>query len=93
MTATKADAKALTAKQSTDNLILGLRMLDTASTAEERLVRSWIITELEERYPAASAAVGAAFDAAEEVVMNDPEAEYPEVDYTTVLINAIREVR
>lgn len=91
MTATKADAQALTAAQSTDNLVLSLRVLDTASTPEERMVRAWIIDELEKRYPAASAAVQAAFEADEALLIAGVDT--PGVDYTDVLVTAIRKVR
>jgi hypothetical protein len=83
-----AKAAALVAAQSTDSLVGALLILEAKGelTAEERLVRAWTIEGLETRYPAAAAAVEAAFDAAETVVMNDPEAAYPDVDYVAVLL-------
>jgi len=45
------------------------------------LTRSWVIQVLEERYPAAEAAVGNAFEAA--------EATGEDIDYTATLIAAI----
>ena len=75
MNATIDKAHTLTAKQSTPALVLSLRMVESklnniAAASDEaqalRLTRSWIITELEGRFPGASDAVDAAFDAADE---------------------------
>lgn len=85
--ATRSKAQALTARQSTPALVVSLRMveakLNTLTPAADdaqalRLTRSWIITELEARFPAASDAVEAAFDAADETG--------EDVDYVAVLL-------
>lgn len=85
-----AQAKALTASKPTRTLAGSLRMIKAkidadpqhADGAAWRLTHSWIIGELETRYPAASDAVEAAFIAAED----DPSIE---VDYVAVLLGAI----
>lgn len=84
-----AKARALIERQSTSSLIGALLILKAKGgnlTADERMAHAWTIEGLEERYPAASAAVEAAFDAAEQVVMDNPGAEYPEVDYVAILV-------
>lgn len=73
---------AMFAKASTRTLAQSLRMVDAKKslTRDERQAKTWIIQELERRYPAADAAVGAAFEAAA------PEAE---LDYVALLLDAI----
>lgn len=88
-------AKALVTSQPTRRLVDSLRILDAAIDADRAagksddlpamiLTRGWLITELERRHPEAEAAVGAAFDVAE----NDPTC--PDVDYVAVLTAAIQ---
>ncbi len=54
-------------------------------------VRAWLIEEVERRYPAAAAAVEAAFEKVEAyyVAAGDENADYPTVDYVGVLLNAV----
>jgi hypothetical protein len=49
------------------------------------MARAWTIDELEERFPAASVAVGDAFEAAETA-----PGKYVEVDYVAVLLANIQ---
>lgn len=85
-----AKAHAFTARQSTPALVTSLRMveaqLDTLPAVSDdaqalRLTRSWVIVELEHRFPAASDAVDAAFAAADETG--------GDVDYVVVLLDHI----
>lgn len=86
-TGTAARLAALFARTSTPALVTSLRTLDaTATTAERRWARAKTIEELERRYPTASAAVEAAFEAAE---LRIEAGEDVEVDYAAVLIAAI----
>jgi hypothetical protein len=88
MTTTKrTEARALVAQQSTRTLVTSLRTLATPSDQAETLARAWIIDALEERFPAASAAVQAAFDANDAAMIagQDPA----EVDYVAVLLASI----
>lgn len=79
----------LFARTTTPALVLSLRTLDaTVTTPERRWARAKTIEELERRYPAASAAVEAAFDAAETRI---EAGEDVQVDYAAVLIAAIAE--
>lgn len=80
MTTTAQKLTALFARSSTPALTGALVMLEAAAslTAEERWARAQTIKELEARFPAAEAAVTAAFDAAEE--------SGAEVDYVAVLL-------
>jgi len=59
-----------------------LRILDQVQSPsqEQRIAREWMITAVEQRYPAASQAVEDAYLAAEEAGT--------EVDYVTVLLEA-----
>lgn len=72
---------ALLARSSDRVLVDALRALGARRrlTADQRTARTWLIEELERRHPAASAAVEAAFDAAE---TTDPP---DDVDYVAVL--------
>jgi hypothetical protein len=80
---------ALMARTPTTTLVDALRALEAtdARTPEERLVRSWTIDELERRHPAASAAVEAAYEAAEATEAKTGQA--VEVDYVAVLLAVI----
>ena len=78
--------KALFARTSTATLIQSVKILEAVLIAgnaskEEIMARAWTIDELEERFPAASIAVGDAFEAAETA-----PGEYVEVDYVAVLL-------
>lgn len=86
MNSKTAEARAKTAAQPTATLVTALRTIETAGaeTPEEKLVRAWIIDALEERYPAAGAAVQAAFDAADADMVAGREP--AEVDYVAVLL-------
>lgn len=86
-----AKVAAFTAAQSTESLTGALLILEAKGdlSPEERLVRAWTIEALENRYPVAAAAVEAAFYAAETIVMNDPKAAYPDVDYVAILLTHI----
>lgn len=80
-------ARAHTAKQPTRTLTDSLRLLGMTGgprNAAERLVHAWIIDELEDRFPTASAAVAAAFEADEQRVTAGEDG--PEVDYVAVLL-------
>jgi hypothetical protein len=65
LAARKAD---LMGRTSTPAMKVALTMVEAKPrlTPEERMVRAWMIDELEGRFPKASAAVEAAFDAAGE---------------------------
>lgn len=73
---------AIHAKASARVLAGSLRILDAKAkmTSDENRARHWIIQELERRFPAADAAVEAAFAAA---------APDEDVDYVKVLLDAI----
>jgi hypothetical protein len=75
------------ARMSTPVLVAALLELEAKGydvrTPEERMARTWLIDELEDRFPEASAAVGAAFEHAEELDPGDPRSE---VDYVAVLV-------
>lgn len=82
--------KALFKRTTSVTLINSLRILEARAVAgtlsqEETMTRAWTIDELEERFPAASVAVGDAFEAAE----NAP-GEYADVDYVAVLLANIQ---
>lgn len=83
---------ALFARTTTDTLITSLRTIvaqqNTDPSRELNKTRSWIIDELERRYPAADAAVQTAFDQAD--ATQQETGEVVEVDYVAVLIDAIR---
>lgn len=85
----RARAAALLARTPTATLVTSLRMLAATPhpDAEHRMVHAWTIEELERRYPAASAAVEAAFDADE--VKLAAGIDTPGVDYVAVLLAAI----
>jgi len=79
---------ALLAKTPTPTLVTALLTLEASHRSqEERLVRAMTIEELENRFPAASAAVAAAFDADEALL--DAGVDTDGVDYVAVLIAAI----
>lgn len=97
-----AKAKAFTAAQRTPVLVQSLRTVQLQiaelrgvvndQTNALRLTRSWIISELEERYPNAAAAVAKAFDDADAAMIAAPDGvdlDQFDVDYEAVLINAI----
>lgn len=84
----RTKARKLTTAQPTATLITSLRAIADPQTPEERMVRAWIIDELEERHPAASDAVSTAFEASEARIMAGEE-NVPEVDYVVVLLGAI----
>jgi hypothetical protein len=90
----QAEARALTAAQPTATLVTSLRAIVDPKTPEERMVHAWIIDALEERYPAAGAAVEKAFDEAEQKAIMSGELAHPaeDVDYVAVLLAAIPEV-
>lgn len=74
----------LFARTGTPALVLSLRTLDaTATTPERRWARAKTIEELERRYPAAAAAIEAAFEDAE---IRIEAGEDVQVDYAAVLI-------
>lgn len=80
MTSTAAKLANLFSRAATTELVKALRDLDTQpSTQERNWARARIITELERRHPAASEAVGKAFD----------EAGDNPVDYVAVLTAAV----
>lgn len=76
---------------STATLIESVRHLEqavnTKPTPELRLTRSWVITELERRYPEASDAVDRAFE--EDEIRVAAGADPTEIDYVGILIAAI----
>jgi hypothetical protein len=86
------EAQALMFAQSTSKLIMSLKivelMLKTDPQNEDgqawRLTRAWIITELERRFPAASDAVEAAFEAQDAALERGEDV--PDVDYVAVLL-------
>lgn len=85
----EARRKALFARTTSATLVESLTMLEALlvssnATPEHLMARAWTIDELEERFPAASLAVGAAFEAAETAVGG-----YIEVDYVAVLLASI----
>lgn len=78
--------KALFARTTSATLVTSLKILEARAASgtvskAETMVRAWTIAELEERFPAASIAVGDAFEAAE----NAPGG-YVDVDYVAVLL-------
>ena len=82
--------KALFTRTTSVTLINSLRILEARAVAgelsqDETIARAWTIDELEMRFPAASIAVGNAFEAAE----NAPGG-YVEVDYVAVLLANIQ---
>lgn len=86
----EARRKALFARTTSATLIQSLRMLEVLimsgkATPEEHMARAWTIDELEMRFPAASIAVGDAFEAAEMA-----PGKYVEVDYVAVLLANIK---
>lgn len=86
MNRTIATAKAeLFARTSTAQLAIALRTLDREAslTSDEKWARAQIIDELEGRYPAAAAAVEAAFDGAEALISQGHDVT---VDYVAVLL-------
>ncbi len=86
---TAAKLTALFARSSTRTLVESLRTLDaTPRTPDHSWARAKPIAELDRRYPAASTAVEAAFEAAE---LRTEAGEDVEVDYVAVLIAAIPE--
>lgn len=87
MHASETKARAKLAATSTKMLADSLRLVADPQTAEERMVRAWIIDTLEDRYPDASAAVEIAFDSAGLALMETGVE--PEVDYVAVLLDAI----
>lgn len=80
----RAEARALVAQQSTRTLVTGLEALAVPTDQAETLARAWIIDALEERFPVASAAVQAAFDANDAAMIAGQEP--AEVDYVAVLL-------
>jgi hypothetical protein len=84
---------------SNSRLTTTLQILDTAMSAadpaqvsaEQRLVRARLIGEVERRWPAASDAVQAAFDAWDSAMQHLEEGQAPpaDVDYVAVLLAAI----
>lgn len=94
-----AQGRALAARKSTEALLLSLSTLvPKVKAAREKasisrnydecqvlnLMASWVVHELEERYPAAADAVNDAFDAA-----GDDDAE---LDYDALLIAEVRKI-
>lgn len=67
-------------------LICALRLVEAVQnrTREATLVRSWLIDETERRWPEASAAVEAAFDA--DAGLAEQGIDGPEIDYVGVLL-------
>lgn len=90
ISAKRAEAKALVAQQPTRTLVAGLEALAAPKDEAEILARAWIIDALEERYPLASAAVQAAFDANDAAMIAGQEP--TEVDYAAVLLGAVETV-
>lgn len=86
-----ARLKDLLAKTGTAALIISLRVLDdeakTAPTQETLLVRAWTIDELERRFPAASAAVEAAYLEDDERIERGEDS--IDVDTVAILLPAI----
>lgn len=76
------------AAQPTHILATMLPVVDTATGPEAAMVRAYMIEELERRYPAASAAVAAAFDAETAAIIAGNE-DVAEVDYVAVLLENI----
>lgn len=92
--ALKARAAKLVGSLSTEQLITSLTPLDDdykAGTAgpEARMIRSWIIAELEQRFPAASDAVDKVFY--EDALRVERGEDGPEIDYVAVLLAAIKD--
>lgn len=78
-------AKARTITYPTPQLVEALVAVDKAPpSTENSLVRHWLIEEVERRFPDASDAVGAAFDAAD-ALEQATEKSVP-VDYVAVLV-------
>lgn len=82
----QAQRKALFARTTSATLVTAVKTLDellkSGKASQEHIMsRAWTIDELEERFPAASDAVQAAFEAAETA-----PGEYVEVDYVAVLL-------
>lgn len=88
-----AKAKKFIAGQSTSMLTTSLLLVDAQErTPETVLTRAWIIEELENRFPEASAAVEKAFDEMDMAIMSAPEGADPvqfEVDYVAILLASI----
>jgi hypothetical protein len=79
-------AKARVARYSTSQLVAVLVILDAQeSTRENAMIREWLISEVERRFPAASEAVEAAFYASEVEAERTGEPAAP-VDYVAVLV-------
>jgi hypothetical protein len=79
-------AKARVATYATPQLVDALVIVDAAPASPENLiVRRWLISEAERRYPAASDAVEAAFTASELAAERTGELAAP-VDYVAVLV-------
>jgi hypothetical protein len=82
----------LFSRATTSTLITSLLTVEgklrRGTSPELNLSRTWLIGELERRYPSASAAVGAAFEKADEQATIT--GTHPEVDYVGVLVSAIR---
>jgi hypothetical protein len=76
---------------STATLIETLRHLDSAAntkpTPEILLSRSWVITELERRFPEADEAIARAYE--EDAVRVAAGADPTDIDYINILIAAI----
>jgi hypothetical protein len=88
----KAEAAQVIARTSTPTLVTSLIAVDKMAGQEALRVRAWIIEALEERYPEASAAVEAAFEANEAAMIAAPDGADPadfDVDYVAVLIAAL----
>jgi hypothetical protein len=85
----KAKMEGMASGQLVEALELAERQL-SAQDAEPslRLVRSWLITELEKRFPAASAHIDRLFQEAEALL--EAGGEYAEVDYAGQLAAAVR---
>lgn len=78
-------AKARVATYPTPQLVTVLTMIDAKpSSPENSLIRHWLIDEVERRFPAASDAVGAAFEAAD--AQEQATGKTVAVDYVAVLI-------
>lgn len=88
-TSTDLRRKALFAQTTSATLVESLLILEPllksgTATGEQRMARAWTIDELEERFPAAAAAITAAFDAAEVAALF--RVPYVEVDYVAILL-------
>lgn len=84
-----ASRTALFAKSTSETLVASLIAVDALPrTPEHSMVRSWLIDELEQRFPIASNAVEQAFATAD--AEERATGEFVQVDYVAVLVDAIR---